>query len=85
MMIRKINDSNLRKLCKEKGWYNCNNGNEHKYLMLELVKCKENLSKADIMAIAVHIMAYSDMDNAFTIESVISELDRITDISFEET
>lgn len=82
MRIRKINVNDLRELCDEKRWYTCKNGAEHKYLMLELVRCKEELDDLDIMAIASHIRVHSDMD--CIIDNVISDLDRIANISFKE-
>lgn len=81
--IRKIRASALRQLCIDRDWYTAGDNDEYEHLLFDLAGHKENLSTADIMAIAADIMEHSKLSSD-TIESVAFEVARIADVFFEE-
>ncbi len=82
--IRKIYARELRQLCVEKEWYTAGDNDEYGHLLFDLAEHKENLTTADIIAIAKDIMEHSEIEPDRTIEDVAFEVARIATVSFEE-
>ena len=83
--IRKIHASALRQLCIDHEWYTAGNNDEYNHLLFDLAEHKENLYTADIIEIAADIIAHSNLDNDYKIESIAFEVARIANIFFETT
>ena len=82
--IRRISACSLRQLCVDKDWYTAGDNDEYGHLLYDLANDKENLTTADIIEIAADIMAHSDLDDDYTIESVAFEVARVANVFFEE-
>ena len=82
--IRRISACSLRQLCVDKDWYTAGDNDEYGHLLYDLANDKENLTTADIIEIAADIMAHSDLDDDYTIESIAFEVTRIANVFFKE-
>lgn len=80
---RRITARALRQLCIDNDWYTAGDNDEYGHLLYDLANDKENLTTADIIAIATDIMEHSDMEEDCTIESVAFEVARIANVFFE--
>lgn len=79
--IRTLSAMNLRNLCIRESWYTRGTNDEYDHL-LDLAADKENLTTADIIAIAEDIAAHSNLIDGQTVESIAFDVNRACAVFF---
>jgi len=81
--VRTLSAENLRNLCIKQHWYTRGTNSEYDNLLFDLAADKENLTTADIIAIAEDISAHSNLLDGQTIECIAFEVNRACIVFFE--
>lgn len=82
--IRTLTAYNLRALCIRQNWYTVGDNAEYEHLLYDLADSKPHLTTQDIIEIAEDIAAHSDLQDGYDVAGIAWEVNRASNVSFQE-
>ena len=82
--IRTLTAYSLRALCIRQNWYTVGDNAEYEHLLYDLADSKPHLTTQDIIEIAEYIAAHSDLHDGYDVAGIAWEVNRASNVSFQE-
>ncbi len=82
--IRTLTAYSLRSLCIRQNWYTRGDNAAYEHLLFDLADSKPHLTTEAIIEIAEDIAAHSNLQDGYDIAGIAWEVNRASNISFQE-